>query len=336
MVNKVHRREGCCCVLKLCSLVLAMIGMVFSMMVTPVAAAEIKNPSVVVNIPSRTLMLFSDNKLIKTYQVGVGTKEHETPIGEFTVKAKEVNPTWIKPPKDGEENTGGDLLVIESGPDNPLGYRWIEFDGMYGIHGTNKPDSIGGFVSNGCVRMLESNVEELYENVSIGTPIKVTYQRLFFHKAADGTVSLNIYPDKYNRQSITMDEINQQLIQYDLNGFVDNDKLYVALVYANGEPLVIGKPFSILVNGKKIDKHGVMQDGIFYLPVIPIAVEQKINVEWNPETQMLSSYYGQVNGFVRDHILYMSKDDVHTLYGIYANWDAGRNMMRLESCNEQF
>ena len=316
--------------------ILAMVFMMMSTVITPVAA-EIANPSIVVNIPSRTLTLFADGKPIKVYNVGIGTKENKTPIGDFDVKAKEKNPVWIKPP---QENTNsqsrGDLVVIESGPDNPLGYRWIEFDGVYGIHGTNKPESIGGYVSNGCVRMIESDVEDLYEKVQVGTPVKITYQRLYICQAPDGIVSLKIYPDEYNCQTITMDGINKQLTKYGLSGFVDNDKLYEALVYSNGEPMVIGKSFSILVNGKRIDKCGVQQNGIYYLPVISIAVEQKTNVEWNPDIQTLTSYYGNARGFVRDNILYINKDDVHALYGLYANWDAGRNMMRLESCNEQF
>ncbi|WIW69758.1 MULTISPECIES: L,D-transpeptidase [Anaerosinus] len=325
--------------LKSFGLILAMSFMVISIMILPVAAAEITNPSIVVNIPSRTLTIFADGKAIKVYNVGIGTKENKTPIGDFNVKAKEKNPIWIKPfqenvnsLKDNKE----ELVIIESGPDNPLGYRWIEFDGVYGIHGTNKPESIGGYVSNGCVRMVEADVEDLYEKVQIGTPVKITYQRLIICEGLDGNVSLKIYPDEYGCQTITMDGINKQLTRYGLNGFVDNDKLYEALAYSNGEPMVLGKSFSILVNGKKIDKRGVLQNGIYYLPVIPIAIEQKTNVEWNPDTQNLTSYYGNARGFVRDNILYINKDDVHTLYGLYANWDAGRNMMRIESCNEQF
>jgi len=45
--------------------------------------------------------------------------------------------------------------------------------GYYGIHGTNNPSSIGGYVSNGCIRMHNQDVEELFPNVQIGTPVHI-------------------------------------------------------------------------------------------------------------------------------------------------------------------
>ena len=61
-------------------------------------------------------------------------------------------------------------------PRNELGTRWIGFEptnGSYGIHGTIAPESIGKAVGNGCVRMLNEDVEELYDLVVAETPVEV-------------------------------------------------------------------------------------------------------------------------------------------------------------------
>jgi lipoprotein-anchoring transpeptidase ErfK/SrfK len=46
--------------------------------------------------------------------------------------------------------------------------------GEYAIHGTNVPNSIGGFVSYGCIRMLNADISDLYQRVSVGTAVVVS------------------------------------------------------------------------------------------------------------------------------------------------------------------
>jgi lipoprotein-anchoring transpeptidase ErfK/SrfK len=81
---------------------------------------------------------------------------------------KQQNPVWQQP-------ITGEL--IPTGPDNPLGDRWISFwsDGHHqiGFHGTNKEQLIGQPVSHGCLRMRNSDIRALYEQVSVGTPVVV-------------------------------------------------------------------------------------------------------------------------------------------------------------------
>ncbi len=67
---------------------------------------------------------------------------------------------------------------IPGGPNNPLGARALYlfqngYDTFYRIHGTTEPRSIGRSVSNGCIRMLNSHVIDLYDRVPIGTPVTV-------------------------------------------------------------------------------------------------------------------------------------------------------------------
>src|SRR6478609_4199794 len=64
---------------------------------------------------------------------------------------------------------------------NPLGKRWLginangTYGDTYGIHGNNNENSIGKYVSQGCVRMHNADVEKLYDKVQVGTPVAITY-----------------------------------------------------------------------------------------------------------------------------------------------------------------
>ncbi len=124
---------------------------------------------IVIDRTANTLTLYRVGQVVKTYPVATGAPEFETPAGEFEIQTKQVDPTWTPPDSDWAK----DAKPIPPGPDNPLGTRWMAFDGTVGIHGTNNPASIGGSVSHGCVRMHIPDVEELYELVAIGTRVRV-------------------------------------------------------------------------------------------------------------------------------------------------------------------
>ncbi len=108
--------------------------------------------SIVVKIPSRILELYNDRKLYKRYRIAVGRSESPTPTGDWTVIWKSYR--------------SGDIF----------GTRYFGLDvpwGGYGIHGTNQPSSIGRFISQGCIRMRNRDIEELFEWVPVGTPVRI-------------------------------------------------------------------------------------------------------------------------------------------------------------------
>lgn len=106
--------------------------------------------SITINTSTRTLTLYRNGQWIKSYPVAIGKHSTPTPKGIFTIKNKIVNP-------------GG-----------PFGARWMGLSKPhYGIHGTNDPSSIGKAVTNGCVRMYNKDVIELYNLVPIGTIVKI-------------------------------------------------------------------------------------------------------------------------------------------------------------------
>jgi lipoprotein-anchoring transpeptidase ErfK/SrfK len=90
-----------------------------------------------------------------------------------TVARKEVNPVW-SPPDDVRRDKPNLPALIPPGPSNPLGPRAMVLAwGEYAIHGTNKRSSIGTQASYGCIRMFNEDVVDLYDRVSVGTPVVV-------------------------------------------------------------------------------------------------------------------------------------------------------------------
>lgn len=119
----------------------------------------------------------------RRYGVGVGRAGLDF-TGTATIAVKKKWPTWRptdemieRDPQTYGRFKGNDY-VQPGGPDNPLGSRALYLfqngrDTYYRIHGTNAPQSIGRSVSNGCIRMLNTHVQDLYQRVPIGTVVTV-------------------------------------------------------------------------------------------------------------------------------------------------------------------
>ncbi|MCX5706966.1 MAG: L,D-transpeptidase family protein [Candidatus Omnitrophica bacterium] len=119
--------------------------------------------SVLVDKSQNILILKSEEEIIKTYIVSTG-KNNSTPVGNFKITSKLINPTWFK----------AGAVVSAGSPENILGTRWMGFDlPSYGIHGTTEPQSLGKQVTQGCVRMSNSEVEELYTIIPLGTEVSI-------------------------------------------------------------------------------------------------------------------------------------------------------------------
>ena len=134
------------------------------------AAEPSKSDSVrlVLSLSKRSLEVRSPSSLPIIYDVAVGQDDWQTPTGEFKILSKLENPAWQHPLTKEE---------IPPGPDNPLGDRWLGFwtDGQaqIGFHGTNQEELIGEAVSHGCVRMRNRDIQALYSQVAVGTPVTV-------------------------------------------------------------------------------------------------------------------------------------------------------------------
>ncbi|MEZ5844656.1 MAG: L,D-transpeptidase [Hyphomicrobiaceae bacterium] len=121
-----------------------------------------KGAIVIVNKERALYLVLGDGKA-RRYRVAVG-EEFEVWTGRTFVSAKKEDPWWY--PVDGSDPVpGGD-------PSNPLGRRAMYLDwSLLRIHGTPSRHSIGRAVSNGCIRMLDEDVKDLYERVHLGAPV---------------------------------------------------------------------------------------------------------------------------------------------------------------------
>ncbi|GAE36870.1 L,D-transpeptidase family protein [Halalkalibacter akibai] len=121
----------------------------------PINIPGLPSPSTIpytihISLSNRTLTLQENGIIQKVYPIGVGRMLHETPVGDFIIVNRAPNP-------------GG-----------PFGSMWLSLSKKsYGIHGTNDPASIGQYVSLGCVRMHNHDVNELAQFVPNGTAVYI-------------------------------------------------------------------------------------------------------------------------------------------------------------------
>jgi len=140
---------------------------------------------IVLNVPEMRLYYYLPKEKgkpqeILTYPLGVGRSGWNTPYINTTIIQKKKNPNWYPPEsirKEHEEK--GDPLpkIVESGPDNPLGYYAMRLGQPdYLIHGTNKPYGVGMRVSHGCIRLYPEDIETLFSEVSLKTSVNIINQ----------------------------------------------------------------------------------------------------------------------------------------------------------------
>lgn len=108
------------------------------------------------------------------YPVGVG-KPGKQWAGTTRIDGKYRQPAWAPPADVKRDNPSIPDVIAGGSPANPMGVAAMTLaGGEYAIHGTNRPNSVGGYVSYGCVRMFNEDITDLFERVSVGTPVVMT------------------------------------------------------------------------------------------------------------------------------------------------------------------
>jgi lipoprotein-anchoring transpeptidase ErfK/SrfK len=138
------------------------------------SSSEFSPGTIVIRTGERHLYLIIDQGHAMRYPVGVG-KAGKQWAGATRIDGKYRNPAW-SPPKEVKRDKPSIPDVIAGGsPRNPMGVAAMTLSGgEYAIHGTNMPGSVGGFVSYGCIRMLNADISDLFDRVSVGTRVVVT------------------------------------------------------------------------------------------------------------------------------------------------------------------
>lgn len=136
------------------------------------------DPLLIVNKKTNEMAFVEDNRVQTVVSIGTGKTKKLTPEGMFTITVKAKDPYYRK------KNIPG------GSPANPLGARWIGFDAKgtdgrsYGIHGTNQPETIGRYVSKGCIRTQNEVIKSLYPLIPLGTKVLVLSSKKSFNTLA--------------------------------------------------------------------------------------------------------------------------------------------------------
>ena len=148
-----------------------------SLAVAPAAARETVAASgyapgtIVIRTHERRLYYYLGGGKALRYPVGVGRAGMQW-SGTAFVNGKYVNPAWAPPADIRRENPDLPAVIPGGSPHNPMGVAALTLSGgEYAIHGTNRPESIGGFVSHGCIRMYNEDITDLYSRVGYYTPV---------------------------------------------------------------------------------------------------------------------------------------------------------------------
>jgi len=129
--------------------------------------------TIVVKTGERRLYYVIDARRAPRFPVGVG-RSGKTWTGMARVEGKFVRPAWAPPQEIRREHPNLPEVIAGGAVNNPMGEAALTLrGGEYAIHGTNRPASVGGFVSYGCIRMYNRDIVELYRLVAVGTPVIV-------------------------------------------------------------------------------------------------------------------------------------------------------------------
>jgi L,D-transpeptidase ErfK/SrfK len=192
----------------------------------------------VINLPELLLYQFYMGVYQRRYALAVGKKTWQTPTGTYRVLNKAENPVWTVPVSIQEEMEDMGLEVLEKvppGPKNPLGKYWIGTSAEnVGIHATNRPWSVGHYVSHGCIRMLPEEIAQLFPQVEVGAPVKIIYQPVKMALTRQGRIYLEAHPNIYDQKINYMDYVKKLAQSYQLDSRIDWQKVDTILKIKEG------------------------------------------------------------------------------------------------------
>jgi L,D-transpeptidase ErfK/SrfK len=213
----------------------------------------------VINLPEMRLYYYPEAKdgqvpVVITHPVSVGRMDWETPLGKTTITNKKKDPDWRPPQslKDEAIEAGDEPLpdIVKAGPDNPLG-RYAMRLGIPGylIHSTNKPYGVGMRVTHGCLRMYPEDIEQLFDEIPVGTPVRIVNHPIKLGWLAD-SLFIELHPpldedqEKYaNYMQNVLDTISDFLTELNGPGSVNlsGGALREAVEERNGIPVRISR-----------------------------------------------------------------------------------------------
>ncbi|MDG1751817.1 MAG: L,D-transpeptidase family protein [Thalassotalea sp.] len=175
---------------------------------------------IVVNLAELRLYYFPPNEsLVYVFPVGIGRQGLSTPRVISYIGDKRKDPTWTPPQEMRErykKEHGKEMAkVIPAGPDNPFGkYALRLASSEYLIHGTNKRMGIGMRASSGCIRMYADDIEWLFNNVKVGTQVRIVEQPIKMSYEPDGSKLIEIHTPLTEDENIGKNFITPAVVQF--------------------------------------------------------------------------------------------------------------------------
>jgi L,D-transpeptidase ErfK/SrfK len=212
-------------------------GMVLNLNTRHIVPAEVDN-GMVINLPELLMYHFVNGVCQRRYSLAVGKPSWPTPTGNYKIIEKRKNPTWNVPPSIQEEMEEQGLEVVEKvppGPKNPLGKYFMGTSASgVGIHATNRPWSVGSYVSHGCMRMLPDEIAALFPQVAVGTPVKIIYRPLKLAATPEGRIYLEAHPNIYHWELNAKEWVRDMADYYQIGDRIDWEKVPAILKAKEG------------------------------------------------------------------------------------------------------
>lgn len=211
---------------------------------------------IVINVAEMRLYYYpkakpGEPRVVITHPISIGREDWVTPHGVTKVVAKIKDPTWIPPESIRKEHlTWGDVLpkVVPAGPENPMGQFALKLgiQGYY-IHGTDEPKSygIGMRVTHGCIRMYPKDIESLFLQLPVGTPVRIVNQPYKIGRLK-GTLYLEAHPHLAEDQSAREDQYSKVVNLLiaavgQAPSEIDWNQIRTVIGARNGLPVVVGQ-----------------------------------------------------------------------------------------------
>jgi L,D-transpeptidase ErfK/SrfK len=197
-----------------------------------------KRQGIVINVPEMRLYRFHPRKgSVSTYPVTVGEEETPTPLGEFRVVDREIDPEWNIPSKLQHKYS---KKIMQAGDDNPIGKYWLGLSRRgYGIHGTDNAWSVGRILSNGCIRLYPEDIEKLFPDVPRGTVVEIVYEPVKFG-FRNRVIFVEVHEDPYGLIEDLEQHTRSVAKKMAIEDSVDWEKVYRAMDVKNGVPTPVG------------------------------------------------------------------------------------------------
>ena len=207
---------------------------------------NVPHEGLVINLPEMRLYDFTvDPERPTVLAVAIGDAVDPTPLGDFRIGGKRVDPDWNVPESIRAENPTLPA-VVPPGPDNPLGDRWLTIGTTsYGIHGTNNVWSIGRNSTHGCVRLYNDDMRALFDRTRTGTRVRLVYQPVKLGQR-NGALYVEAHRDEYDLAPDAPSATLVQLIVLEALGVVDTksideERVRRVIREARGAPVPVGR-----------------------------------------------------------------------------------------------